>query len=927
MIREYIDSVGGTDSLSADLERPRFQLLSDACKADDFFYIALHQIFCLWTNNRQSITNLENFCESRTVASAFRILAQLIRENDHLSPDHLSWLCEFPSPLADLMRRSDHYHKTVMNVAYFLTRLATEWVIFTAECQQRGYPPLVDEMIQRLGLLSPILQGVVFTATRRNLSIGDDYFGVAMEKLFVQDKEGHKKLALRCNTPYPPTVKEIDERNTQLVQRYREVLEQHRQQRRLSLNPLTRPNSNSPVIGSNGPHFSPAHSPQIQQEQFGLPQRGAQATYGNQQQFAGQHPNRRGSIAVVSNGTMSPNPQYYQVGQFTQPHFAGDSLRGPATMAGIPPQHARALNNPSNQGGNVSQSPVQHLPVQAPVFQQPDLISRSQTYNRSSVSEAASGNRYQRPSQQMYASQYRHPSQHIQQSHPQQARQPQMLSQLQPQIQMDMSHHMRANSQGHDISQRALSNGRQGTSPASQNVGGAQQVNIPQVMAQTSAGHIVHPAVGTQQNPPHPPVQTTALPYTEESVQYYGLMDPGKRPLIPPHGYVHPVQGPPNPELTALHQAHLRSPHLQIPQSALIPGQDTNRMRHYQTVIRLALGPSILPLEQTVFKERFEISTTDHARIAVTKGIGKDSAPVRDASAGSLQYRLRCSRLKNPVPTFSEPEWIISETAWPESIFLEINATPLEIRRKSQHGKDMAVDITPYVTSGQNELKVVVMRVGKAKESIAAVAIEVVEVLRHDQIVDMCLKSHRIPADKTLNTIKAVLTGAGLDDDEIAMQASDLTIDLADPFTARIFDIPVRSATCVHRECFDLETFLQTRNSKPRRPMQPCMVDVWKCPLCGRDARPHTLLVDDFLVEVRKRLEEQGMLDFKAIIVAADGSWRPKPVVGSLKRSLKDSADDSEGDDENLYANGVNKKVKASAEPAKVIEVIELDDD
>ena len=54
------------------------------------------------------------------------------------------------------------------------------------------------------------------------------------------------------------------------------------------------------------------------------------------------------------------------------------------------------------------------------------------------------------------------------------------------------------------------------------------------------------------------------------------------------------------------------------------------------------------------------------------------------------------------------------------------------------------------------------------------------------------------------------------------------------------------------------------------------MIDVWKCPLCGKDARPYNLQVDHFLGSVRQTLEAQGDLDTKAIRVGGDGNWRPK---------------------------------------------------
>jgi zinc finger MIZ domain-containing protein len=178
-----------------------------------------------------------------------------------------------------------------------------------------------------------------------------------------------------------------------------------------------------------------------------------------------------------------------------------------------------------------------------------------------------------------------------------------------------------------------------------------------------------------------------------------------------------------------------------------------------------------------------------------------------------------------------------------------------------------------------------------------------------------------------LDKVKKSLASSQNDDDEIAMVSSDISVDLSDPFTARIFETPVRSSNCLHRECFDLETFLITRNSKPKRPQQPCMIDVWKCPLCRRDARPYSLQIDDFLASVRVRLAEQDNLDVKSIWINADGNWYPKEIPrSSVKRSHPDNSENS-SDDEGARKQRALSASNQTRSINKVVEVIDLDDD
>jgi len=103
------------------------------------------------------------------------------------------------------------------------------------------------------------------------------------------------------------------------------------------------------------------------------------------------------------------------------------------------------------------------------------------------------------------------------------------------------------------------------------------------------------------------------------------------------------------------------------------------------------------------------------------------------------------------------------------------------------------------------------------------------------------------------------------------------------------------------------------------------MIDVWKCPLCGRDARPYSLQIDDFLASVRATLAEQDNLDVKAIWISADGSWRPKEIPrSSVKRSHPDDSDDSSDEDGDRKERALSAANQAKS---KAVEVISLDDD
>lgn len=192
----------------------------------------------------------------------------------------------------------------------------------------------------------------------------------------------------------------------------------------------------------------------------------------------------------------------------------------------------------------------------------------------------------------------------------------------------------------------------------------------------------------------------------------------------------------------------------------------------------------------------------------------------------------------------------------------------------------------------------------------------------NDSVLEIRRKNHY---EIMIADIRAKLSNSKVDeDDDVAPLSANLTIDLADPFTSRIFATPVRGVRCRHRECFDLETFLVSRSSKPHK--VACMPDVWKCPLCGGDASPRNLRVDDFLVAVRESLERRGELDVKAILATEDGEWTVKPEAAPAgRRKSRGGGPGSVPRDDS--GRDYNSPPVQLRQGRRVVEVIEVDDD
>ncbi|KAK4626450.1 Zinc finger MIZ domain-containing protein 2 [Fulvia fulva] len=350
-----------------------------------------------------------------------------------------------------------------------------------------------------------------------------------------------------------------------------------------------------------------------------------------------------------------------------------------------------------------------------------------------------------------------------------------------------------------------------------------------------------------------PPVSARAMHapgvmYGRSKLLYPGSQE-GHRPQ--------PTQ--PDPIRSALHQAHLRSPVLTNTKVGAIAS------RMYRHVVGFTLPPTTLDRTSPWHTIPFDVTPPIAERLAKAS-----PSSINVVDEQSLMLRLRCSEL--PKAGFeSESAWVTADNHWPEEISFECNGVKLEARRKLHHGRYLPINLTDLVKTGENTLRISCSS-KKTEKRAYAVAVEVISFMSHDSIARQL--SH-VTAEQSLTTIKRSLSGQDDGDDDLAVISSTMTIKLTDPYSGcRVFDTPVRGATCLHKDCFDLETFLSM--CKRPTPGSPAVVDCWRCPLCRGDVRPQMLLVDGFMQQVREELANNDLLDTRAIIVEADGSWKPK---------------------------------------------------
>ncbi|KAJ4333547.1 hypothetical protein N0V95_009392 [Ascochyta clinopodiicola] len=378
-------------------------------------------------------------------------------------------------------------------------------------------------------------------------------------------------------------------------------------------------------------------------------------------------------------------------------------------------------------------------------------------------------------------------------------------------------------------------------------------------------------------------------------------------PLLPQPGRIQPQQRIPNPSRFGLHQAHARSP--------VITAADLTSPVYYFWQGFVCKPQRLFNPNTKIEKMTFSFSAKEMEFLANAIAGPAGAPDQRCVDKNHKTIRLRCVKWPSHEPP-TDHLWAVAETSWIPYSYFTFNESSLQLRKKLHHGKDLPVDLTGLVRVGENTLEVSVM--GNADDTTHRnylVAVEFLGVTTQATIMTRC-HDNRIPAEKTVDDIKRKLCPSGTDDDDIALVESTLTINLRDPFSAsRICGTPVRSRACLHNECFDLDTFLETRPRKGNVSAH----DQWRCPICRADARPHDLVVDEFLVEVRDELERRGLLETRAIVVDKDGSWKPK----AEERDPNGVQDHDTPEPDAAYATTATNRSKLSVSH----EVIDLDSD
>jgi hypothetical protein len=313
----------------------------------------------------------------------------------------------------------------------------------------------------------------------------------------------------------------------------------------------------------------------------------------------------------------------------------------------------------------------------------------------------------------------------------------------------------------------------------------------------------------------------------------------------------------------------------------------------------------------------FDLSKEDIAKVSKISSESLDDHPTAHYSNYSRRYRLRLSKSLTQDDTIKESDWMVLPSHWPEEIYISFNNEPKMLRRKQHFHSDLPMELSDVVLEGKNVVMISLppdmTARGQTQNNRYFMAVEMIATVKEEDIVAMIEGMAQIPAQKTLEEIDRRLSPP--DSDDVVAEDNSLNISLTDPFSFKTVNTAIRGVDCKHLECFDLRTWLETRPRKPTKHgrKEPSLIDVWKCPICDRDARPNNLRVDGFLTRVLADLVAKGKGSTKRIRVVPGGSW--EPIV---------EPDDS--DDEDLKPAKSSQAGPRPTVPTIPAEVVVLDD-
>jgi hypothetical protein len=233
-LEQLLDKLGGRDKLQYAPELSRIEPLENACRHDDFFYLAIHQLYCLEYLGKLEPAFVDQVPGLAGAAAAAQPALELIFSwNGRLPVALIDYFANFPGPIEKLFQVSTMYRGSLQRAPQFLERLAAGWTSFVQGCRERGAPPLNYEIDRAFRTRSIMLQTTMFRSVLLDMVPWLPFHWYQrLRAVHADDQLLYCQLVSRLGTATAPTPYEIQSINQRTREAFTRVLDEMGQEER-----------------------------------------------------------------------------------------------------------------------------------------------------------------------------------------------------------------------------------------------------------------------------------------------------------------------------------------------------------------------------------------------------------------------------------------------------------------------------------------------------------------------------------------------------------------------------------------------------------------------------------------------------------------------------------------------------------------------
>ncbi|MCJ1311071.1 Zinc finger MIZ domain-containing protein 1 [Agyrium rufum] len=364
-------------------------------------------------------------------------------------------------------------------------------------------------------------------------------------------------------------------------------------------------------------------------------------------------------------------------------------------------------------------------------------------------------------------------------------------------------------------------------------------------------------------NAEHNPASLSAGAATvQANLPSSGTVDPQiSLSQLPSNNSNAPSEGVSDFRLPSLFQSHFTDPSFMVNKSVDGYGARTSFLYFKSLIVKLTLIP-----EARIHHLSFELSKGIFGSLATSvKGEFGISKPLL-MDIGKRSIRLRAIKCPPGSGEVDERNWVVHETVWPALVSVRVNGIHLHVRRQLQYGKDLPLDLSETLREGPNDLEVAILPSSTTnRDERFILGIENIEMIDSSKARE---DSGFLPEP----TVKAQISDKlRWKDPDISIVDEHLTLSLIDPISLTLIQSPVRGIDCVHLQCFDLDAFLASRQTAEEWPVR---LESFRCPICDGDARPQSLVTDQWLQNVLAEIGSEIFTEpVTAVVVDGNANW------------------------------------------------------